>query len=238
MKSLLLFVVPLFGVTLLSSFCVAADSSADADNTAITRTQVIEFARSWGLTIDEWDRYESLIDGPRGIWSPNIDPITVLGIEATTIEEQEKYASLYVEKFHERVMKEQRFQITLNRVRQDYYENIPVSVAAHNPKANSYALFISAKSCSDECSHWLNRGMGFVSIDDVTLHIYLSEAPNEQDVRKWAVDWSIPLRMIYDEKVVLHIENGQHSRVVKDLETDTFPILVAMTETGIQEVLF
>ncbi|MEN2900510.1 hypothetical protein NJNGDCLN_02171 [Mannheimia haemolytica] len=51
-------------------------------------------AKEWGLTIEEWNRYTELMKGERGMWSPNLDPLTALGIEARTAEEREKYARM------------------------------------------------------------------------------------------------------------------------------------------------
>src|SRR5574343_545328 len=39
-------------------------------------------ARDWGLRPEEWARYRQLMQGPLGIYSPNLDPLTALGIEA------------------------------------------------------------------------------------------------------------------------------------------------------------
>jgi hypothetical protein len=39
-------------------------------------------ARDWGLRTDEWTRYQNLLEGPLGIYSPHLDPLTALGIEA------------------------------------------------------------------------------------------------------------------------------------------------------------
>ena len=38
-------------------------------------------ARDWGLRPEEWARYRQLMQGPLGIYSPNLDPLTALGIE-------------------------------------------------------------------------------------------------------------------------------------------------------------
>ena len=39
-------------------------------------------ASEWGLQPQEWARYRELMDGPLGIYSPNLDPLSALGIEA------------------------------------------------------------------------------------------------------------------------------------------------------------
>ena len=52
--------------------------------------------RDWGLHQDEWSRYKQLMQGPLGTYSPNLDPLTALGIEARTDEERRRYAELQV----------------------------------------------------------------------------------------------------------------------------------------------
>ena len=51
-------------------------------------------ASDWGLQPQEWARYRELMDGPLGIYSPNLDPLSALGIEARTDEERRRYAEL------------------------------------------------------------------------------------------------------------------------------------------------
>ncbi|WP_426683060.1 TIGR03759 family integrating conjugative element protein [Xanthomonas translucens pv. undulosa] len=53
-------------------------------------------ARDWGLQPQEWARYQELMKGPLGIQSPNVDPLTALGIEARSDEERRRYAELQV----------------------------------------------------------------------------------------------------------------------------------------------
>src|SRR5690606_34138892 len=38
-------------------------------------------ARDWGLETEEWSRYRELMQGPLGVYSPSLDPLTALGIE-------------------------------------------------------------------------------------------------------------------------------------------------------------
>ncbi|MDF8361320.1 MULTISPECIES: TIGR03759 family integrating conjugative element protein [Pseudomonadota] len=59
----------------------------------------------WGLQPQEWARYRELMDGPLGIYSPNLDPLSVLGIEARTDEERRRYAELQVQVEARRVEK-------------------------------------------------------------------------------------------------------------------------------------
>lgn len=62
-------------------------------------------AQDWGLSGDEWGRYRELMEGPLGIHSPNLDPLTALGIEARSDEERRRYAELQVQVEARRVEK-------------------------------------------------------------------------------------------------------------------------------------
>ncbi len=62
-------------------------------------------ARDWGLQPQEWARYQELMKGPLGIQSPNVDPLTALGIEARSDEERRRYAELQVQVEARRVEK-------------------------------------------------------------------------------------------------------------------------------------
>lgn len=53
-------------------------------------------AKSWGLTEKEYGRYKYLLNTTaRGVWTPNIDPITLLGVESRSEQERMKYARLF-----------------------------------------------------------------------------------------------------------------------------------------------
>ena len=67
-------------------------------------------AHDWGLRPDEWTRYRQLMDGPLGIHSPNLDPLTALGIEARDDEERTRYAELQVRAEARRVEKMLAYQ--------------------------------------------------------------------------------------------------------------------------------
>jgi integrating conjugative element protein (TIGR03759 family) len=62
-------------------------------------------AREWGLRTDEWTRYRQLMQGPLGIYSPNLDPLSALGVEARSDEERRRYAELQVQAEARRVEK-------------------------------------------------------------------------------------------------------------------------------------
>lgn len=92
------------GATLAVTPAMAAQESGTATSTAATsreRTSTTEHsdaqqARDWGLRSEEWARYRELMQGPLGVYSPQLDPLTALGIEAQSDEDRRRYAELQV----------------------------------------------------------------------------------------------------------------------------------------------
>jgi len=73
-----------------------------------------QLAAPWGLTAAEWERFEALKTQPRGYWSPGLDPLTALGMEATTEAERQRYAELQVKMEVARVERELAYQRAYN----------------------------------------------------------------------------------------------------------------------------
>src|SRR3546814_12881252 len=73
-------------------------------------------AREWGLQPEEWARYRQLMQGPLGVYSPQLDPLTALGIEARSEEERRRYAELQVQAEAQRVGKTLAYRSEERRV--------------------------------------------------------------------------------------------------------------------------
>ncbi|MDX5297941.1 MAG: TIGR03759 family integrating conjugative element protein, partial [Gammaproteobacteria bacterium] len=86
------------------------------------------------LTDQEWTRYGELMQGPRGVWSPNLDPIMVLGVHARTEEERRRYAELAVHQEKARVdgemAFEQAYQEAVRRLYPDVFAGLPGTSAS------------------------------------------------------------------------------------------------------------
>ncbi len=111
----------LSGLVLLLSYpAVAQEAAASREassqlsgsqlDTLKQQTSQSDLAQEWGLNQQEWTRYQTLMQGPRGVYSPGIDPLTALGIEARSAEERRRYADLQVQAERRRVEKELAYQ--------------------------------------------------------------------------------------------------------------------------------
>jgi integrating conjugative element protein (TIGR03759 family) len=83
-------------------------------------------ARTWGLTGEQWQRYQQLMQGEAGHWYPQLNPIEVLGIYAKTEQEQREYAELVVQQKHLREQREWRFSNMIDSIVSKHYQNLPL----------------------------------------------------------------------------------------------------------------
>ncbi|MFV8779522.1 TIGR03759 family integrating conjugative element protein, partial [Yersinia enterocolitica] len=67
-------------------------------------------AEQWGLSDTEWQKYQQLRQGKRGIQSPGLDPLITLGVESETPSERRRLAELWVKEEYQRTEKELAFQ--------------------------------------------------------------------------------------------------------------------------------
>ncbi|WP_080424300.1 TIGR03759 family integrating conjugative element protein [Burkholderia ubonensis] len=107
-------------------------SAVSASTTSIERALPIAAsddarAHAWGLDAAEWSRYQQLMWGPLGIYSPNLDPLTALGIEARSDVERQHYAELQVRAEAQRVQKELIYQHAYDAAwKRLYPDQVPV----------------------------------------------------------------------------------------------------------------
>ena len=102
---------PMLAAVLLSA-SLGASAQSPVTNARVVPSQVQpstdatldeRHARDWGLRSEEWARYRQLMQGPLGVHSPQLDPLTALGIEARSEEERRRYAELQVQAEAQRV---------------------------------------------------------------------------------------------------------------------------------------
>lgn len=91
-------------------------------------------AQEWNLNPLEWQRYKSVMAGPRGIYSPDLDPLSALGIEARSDEERRHFAELQVQAEAQRTAKELAYQRAYDDAWKRLYPNLmPVQLGAEPP---------------------------------------------------------------------------------------------------------
>ncbi|HCM1931013.1 TPA: TIGR03759 family integrating conjugative element protein [Salmonella enterica subsp. salamae serovar 51:c:-] len=167
----------------------------------ITHTQ----AQQWGLTDSEWQHYQQLRQGERGIWSPGLDPLTTLGVEANSDTERQRFAELLARKEHQRVEKELAFQRAYNQAWKRLY---PTLTPIRNVIQPRLALFVSEKcpACETLAQKLIN--------DDRPLDIWLVNSLNDDaSLQRWAQRQHIDMRKVERGQITLNHDNGRWQRL-------------------------
>lgn len=166
-------------------------------------------AKEWGLTLEEWNRYTELMNGERGMWSPNLDPLTALGVEARTEEEQIKYARLLAKKYYERVSKEIDFDKVYRREFEKLYPNeLPFDVEPHISQSVGRVIYFTRFDNCESCKNDLSKILSYAN-NQTPVDIYIvGQNISDNDIRKWATDNHIDPIKVSKKLITLNHDKG------------------------------
>lgn len=170
-------------------------------------------ARQWSLTDADWLKYKAIMAGPRGIWSPNLDPLTALGIHATTDSERDYYAEIWTRVEMARTEGELAFERARAAAARRIAPDTPVIKRDHqlsaSPAAGAppqhFALF--TRQLCNTCLSLVNTlTTGLRSVD--MLDIYVTDARTDDDVREFALRNGIDVERVKKGQITLNRENA------------------------------
>ncbi|HDG1692416.1 TPA: TIGR03759 family integrating conjugative element protein [Kluyvera georgiana] len=228
-------VVLLSGVLTVSTVALAAPS-VNQENSLMVNTslqmleqqQMTRSAQEWGLTAEEWQRYETLKKGRRGVLSPGLDPLTMLGIEARSDEERRHFAELTVKQEFQRIEAELAFQREINSAWTRVYPGVlPVQDLRSEVSNARQALFV--KENCPACERKLVQLMK----SNQPLDIYLvGSGGKDEAVRNWAKKHNIPAEKVKSRQVTLNHDNGMWLKYGSGL----MPVVLQQGAQGWQRV--
>ena len=167
-------------------------------------------ATSWGLTEQEWSRFEQIQTGPRGFWSPNLDPLTALGVEAETDQERQRYAELQVTLEAKRGERELAYQNAYTAAWAKLFPGLlPIQRMASPSPASSPVAPRPALFVEDQCQLCTAEAQRLQS-SDTAFDIYLvgSQGKDER-VRAWAKQAGIDPARVQRRQITLNHDRGQ-----------------------------
>lgn len=209
----------------IGALCMAR---ADESRPVTTRPSDTATARnSWGMTEVEWARYEQLMSGPRGRWSPDLDPLMVLGIHAESDAERRRYAERVVRQEHDRVARELEFQreydAAWRRLYPDEQRLDPARLMADAGDAGGppfaagdrLLVFVDL-ACTDACASVVERVMARLqATPGVYVDFYLRGTNGRDDaIRQWAQARKIAPDLVRARTVTLNHDAGALARIV------------------------
>jgi len=166
-------------------------------------------AQQWGLRDDEFARYRELMQGPLGMYSPNLDPLSALGIEAQTNEERRRYAELQVQAEARRVEKLLAYQRAYDEAWQRLYPNmqrvnLPGAVSGVASGNGRIAVFVrdGCTACEQAVQRLQSSGTDF------DLYMVGSRSDDAR-IRDWAKRAQIDPMRIRDGAITLNHDGGR-----------------------------
>ncbi|AIJ31181.1 MULTISPECIES: TIGR03759 family integrating conjugative element protein [Pasteurellaceae] len=174
-----------------------------------TQQKSIQQAAEWGLTTEEWNRYTALMAGERGMWSPNLDPLTALGIEAKTEAEKIKYARMLAERFRARVLKEIEFdKIYRQEYEKMYPEETAFAVEPHISQSVGRVIYFTRLDNCASCKADLSKILNHVNTQTPIDMFIVGDNVSDDAIRKWAKDNHIDASKVQRKLITLNHDNG------------------------------
>jgi integrating conjugative element protein (TIGR03759 family) len=182
-----------------------------ASHFSLTQTQQ---ANLWELNIEQWQLYQKELQGPRGLWSPKLNPLAVLGMrKGITVSERNRLATKLVKIERARVKRELAFEQAYQKANLRLFGHIPLykvePVVAktnhhknkHNANNSStnhalkYYLQPPCKQCRPQIQSWIKQGKSFA--------LYIA-AKDKQQVQAFAKSMGIS-PLLVPSQISLHL---------------------------------
>lgn len=169
-------------------------------------------AKQWGLDTTEWQRFRQLMEGPLGTYSPNLDPLSALGIEARSDQERNRYAELQAHMETARITKLLAYQNAYDQAYKRLYPDLlPVNLlggdaAQMSPSKDSdrHAVFVEldCRSCEALVKKLQRDGQAF------DLYLVGSKG-NDDSIRAWALKAGIAPDKVRSRQITLNHDAGR-----------------------------
>lgn len=216
---------PLVHLVLVWTIAVMISTPAVAQNVPAADSRIVRsedrpaaeaelderLARDWGLQPEDWMRFRQLMQGPLGVYSPNLDPLTALGIEARSEEERRRYAELQVQAEARRVGKTLAYQRAYDAAWQRLFPGQPrVSLpgakaqGAGNTGSGRLAVFVKADCapCAQRVQQLQAAGTAF----DLYM---VGSRQDDARIRQWATQAGIDPARVRARTITLNHDAGR-----------------------------
>jgi integrating conjugative element protein (TIGR03759 family) len=126
---------------LMNIFSDIALAENNIENTQDNSTQIqntlLNNAKEWNLTPDEYLKYQNLMKGKAGLWYQQLTPASVLGLNADNIQDQKHFAEVVAREEHDRLANELKFDLAIHQALLRLYPDERIiksfDMTAYNP---------------------------------------------------------------------------------------------------------
>ncbi|MCU7804156.1 MAG: TIGR03759 family integrating conjugative element protein [Candidatus Thiodiazotropha sp. (ex Lucinoma borealis)] len=165
----------------------------------------------WGLSQEENERYKMIMAGPRGNWSPDLDPLSVLGINAQNDTERRLYARRLAKMEFERVQRETRFEQFYLAEFKLLYPDMPLyrkppPLVRSTMQTDPHRKVLKVKlpcNPSDPCFNTIGPALNKATTRPVDLYFYGMQSMDE--IQTWAMHAGIEPESVRARIITLNL---------------------------------
>ena len=212
-------------------------------------------AKAWGLSFDDYERSLVLRSGVGSYWDDATDPISILGIHATTANKRRYYAEKLVRFEYRMFDRLQAFEnahsdawkrLYPKATRFDLAKNRKVGLLQGNAEFPIQQSLLPVQQGSAIDVSDLGRLAYFISLpchceavlSQLIVHapttpvdIYVSNANDDQAIQRWAMHMGIPIDLVQRSTITLNHDDGLHLKA----GFSNLPMLTERTDAGYVE---
>ncbi|MEW8439274.1 MAG: TIGR03759 family integrating conjugative element protein [Candidatus Thiodiazotropha taylori] len=164
----------------------------------------------WGLNEAETERYQLIMKGPRGNWTPNLSPVLVLGINAESVQERQHYARRLAIIEHDRLVRERAFErVYLAEYaklspKMPLYEGKP-SIAKKQEVKNKRKRLNITLPCDIESVCYKRIAPTLAKAASKPVDLYFFDVKSIDDIQAWARAIGIDPERVRQKLITLNI---------------------------------
>ena len=172
-------------------------------------------ARKWMLTENDWVKYKAVMSGPRGIWSPNLDPITALGVTETDPYERRRYADIWMQLETRRAELELAFEVERMDAAKRIIGNQPLVnnqswkqqwLVDQNRVKHEVMVFVDV-DCGRVCERLLLEVQKTVD-ERSRLDVYFAPGATAEQIGSWAARMKLDPEAVRRRDITLNFDKG------------------------------
>lgn len=163
----------------------------------------------WGLNDEETERYQKIMEGPRGSWTPNLDPLHVLGMNAETEKERRYYAKRLAVMEHDRLVRERTFELVYLRAYAQLYPNeslyvTPPPIAQERQGSGRKTLKVTLP-CDNGSTCFARIAPTLANATSRPVDLYFFGMKSVDDIQAWAKQIGIDPEWVRAKSITLNL---------------------------------
>ena len=212
---------------LVKEIAIVESSIDKAASGSLTKEEVV-LTKQWMLKETDWVKYKQIMQGPRGTWSPGLDPLTALGVSETDPVERQRYAEIWMKVEVRRAELEIAFEVERQRAAkkllgdQKLVNNGPwiAEWEREQVAVRKQVIVFMDPSCKEECEEMFSEVRNSVKAN-ARLDVYFVAGTTSTAIGEWAVFMKVNPSDVKAKKITLNYDEGRSKNY--GVDSDTLP---------------